>query len=303
MEVDGEELKITPEKPFLRPQRRNPERLTAYFEVEGVRPTKKVTLTVRHKHELIPPVSRTLEVVEAGDPYVDHPFGVSFEKQNYTVHDNGTRTLIFVAKGRLFHTVDWASRDFVETSNPEVIAIMRGKALKVETVGKDVWRGEVQIRGRGIGKHSMITLSIPAKDGVVTTNATVQVVDKEEPPEVSIQIEIVPESGGQWRASWDRDKPNRLKIYAEHPTLARYLGREEDRYPGEKQPHFKILIAEIVAEKVVQRILEEKIESNPRLFEEPNTFFFLHSEEMTSFLPIAHKIMISDSDAKRLVGA
>jgi len=302
VEMDGEGLKVTPAKPLLKPQRRNAERLTAYFELEGVRPNKKVALMVRHKHELIPPVSRTLEVVEAGDPYADRPYGVSFENQNYTVHDNGTRTLIFVAKGRRFHTVDWASQDFVETTNPEAIAIMRGKTLKVETVSKDVWRGEVHVRGRGIGKHSKITLSIPTTDGLATTNATIQVVDREEPPQVSIQIEIVPESGGQWRAMWDREKPNRLKIYAEHPTLARYLGREEDRYPGEKQPHFKILIAEIVAEKVVQRILEAKIESNPRLFEEDKPFFFRYTEEMTSFLPIAHKIMISDSDAKKLVG-
>lgn len=302
VEVDGEGLKVTPAKPLLKPQRRNPDRLTAYFEVEGVSPKEKVTLTVRHTHELIAPVSRTLEVVAAKDPYPNLPHGVFFEKQNYTVHDNGTRTLVFLAKGRRFRTVNWVSRDLVETTNPDAIAIMRGNTLKVESVSNDVWRGEVQVRGRGIGNRSRITLSIPTKDGRETTNATVEVVDKEEPLEVSIQIEIVPDSGGQWRAAWDRDKPYLLKIYGIHPILARYRGPEEDGYPGEKQPHCKILIAEIVAEKVVQRILEERIESNPRLFEEPNAFFFLHSDEMTSFLPIAHKIMISDSDAKKLVG-
>jgi hypothetical protein len=127
-------------------------------------------------------------------------------------------------------------------------------------------------------------------------------VDKVEPSEVSIQIEIVPESGGQWRASWDRENPIRLKVYAEHPSVSRYLGREEDKYPGQEHPHFRILLAEIVAEKVVQRILEEKMESNPALFGDSSVFFFRYSEEMTSFLPIAHKIMISDGDVKRLVG-
>lgn len=298
VEIDGEGLKVTPEKPVLKPQKRNPDRLTAYFEIEGISPAEKVTFTVRHKHELIVPVSRTLEVVEPEDPYTTLSYGVSFENQNYTVRDNGTRTLVFYAKGRRFRTVNWASRDLVETSHPEAIAILRGKALEVEAVGRDVWRGEVQLRGRGIGRHSRITLSVPTKDGLETTNAAVQVVEKEQ-PSVAIQIEIVPESGGQWRASWDRDNPNRLKVYAKHPTLERYLGCEEDGYPGQEHPHFRILMAEIVADKVVQRILEEKMEANPRLFTEPNAFFFLYSEEMTSFLPAAHKIMISDYDVKK----
>ena len=146
-----------------------------------------------------------------------------------------------------------------------------------------------------------ITLSIATKERNETVNTTVQVVDKEQPPESSIRIEIVPDPAGQWRAAWDRNEPNRLNVYAEHQTLARYLKYEADKYLGQDQPHFRILLAEIVAEKVVQRIMVQKMESNPRFFEEPNAFFFLHSEEMTAFLPIAHKIMISDSDARKLL--
>ena len=254
---------------------------------------------MKHKNELIAPVSRTLQIIEPEDPYANYADGVSFENQHYGVHDNGTRTLVFVAKGRRFRTVHWAARDLVETSNPQAVAIMRGKALTVKNVSNDVWRGEIQIEGRGVGKRARITLSVPTKDGRETTNATVDVVSKEDPPQVSVQIRIVPDSYGPWRAAWDRDMPNHLKIYAQHPTIARYLGREHDRYPGQRSPQFRVLLAEIVAEKVVQRILEAKIESNPSLFEERNAFFFLYSEEMSSFLPMAHKIMISESDVQK----
>lgn len=299
IELDGEGLKVTPQKPLLKPQRRNPDRLTAYFEVEGDRPTEKVTLTVR-SHELIAPVSRTLEVVEPEEPFAKLSYGLSFAYQKYTVHDNGTRTLVFYAKGRRFRTVKWTARNLVESSHPGSVTILRGKELKVEAVGKEVWKGEVQVRGRGIGSDSRITLSIPTKDGVEVTNTTVEIVEKEQ-ASVSVQIDIVSEPAGQWRASWDRDNPNRIKVYATHPTLDRYLGPKEDNYPGQEHPHFRILLAEIVAEKVVQRILEQRIESNPRLFTEPNTVFFLYSEEMTTFLPIAHKVMIPDPDLKRVV--
>jgi hypothetical protein len=117
---------------------------------------------------------------------------------------------------------------------------------------------------------------------------------------VSIEIQLVPDPAGQWRAAWDRDNPNLLKVYAEHPTLARYLGPRDQQYPGQSQPHFRVLLAEIVADKVVQRILETKAQANPRLFSDSQNFFFLYSEEMTSFLPIAHKVMLSDHDVARL---
>lgn len=301
VEFQGEGLEVQPLKPTLRPQKRKPDRLSAYFEITGISPSDRVTLTVTHANDLIKPVLRHIEVTEPIDPYANLPYGVFFEKQNYTVHNNGIRTLSFLARGKRFRRVDWESRQLVESSKQEVVPILRGKALIVQAVAKDIWKGDVQVRGQGVGHSSIITLSIPAKDRVETANARVRVVEKEKTPDVSIEIKLEPEKGGQWRAAWDRENPNLLKVYAEHPTIARYLGAREEGYPGQEHPHFRVLLAEIVADKIVQRILQARIESNPRLFGDTDKFFFLYSEEMTSFLAIAHKIMISDRDVARLV--
>lgn len=300
IEVDSNALKASPLNPPLRQQRRNPDRLTAYFEIEGVEPTEKVTLAVRNKHQLIAPVFRNLEVIEPKDRYANLPYTAFFENQHYTVHDNGIRTLVFLAKGKRFRSVDWDSMSMVTSDNETAIAIMHGRKLGVERVDKDIFRGEVHVRGRGIGKHSTIVLSIPTKDGPVVASTVVEVADKAQ-PSVSIEIRIVPESGGQWRAQWDRENVNRLKVFALHPTLQRYLGRVEEKFPGQRQPHFKVLLAEIVADKVVQRILEQKMERDPNLFQNPQNIFFLYNEEMTAFLPKAHKIMLADTDAKKLL--
>jgi len=298
--VEGEGVDVDHKEPPLRPQRRNPDRLSAYFEISAIGPPGSVVLTVTHANELIMPVSRTLEVVEPEEPYAANPLGLSFEKQNFTVHDNGLRTLCFVAKGPRFRGVNWNARGLIQSSRPEAVTILRGNNLSVKPAAKDVWVGDAQVRGQGIGKLSVVTLSIPTKDGVETANTHVKVVQKEEPSSVSVDIELVPDPGGKWRAAWDRDKPNLLKVYAEHPTLSRYLGPRQEQYPGQDQPHFRVLLAEIVADKVVQRILEARAEINPRLFSDSHRLFFLYSEEMTSFLPIAHKIMLSDRDVVRL---
>jgi len=109
------------------------------------------------------------------------------------------------------------------------------------------------------------------------------------------------EKRGSGGPSWDRERPNLLKIFAEHPTLKRYLGSPDEKYPGQDLPHFRVLLAEIVADKVVQRVFEARLEANPRLFGDSDKFFPLYSEEMTAFLPKAHKIIISDSDANRFI--
>lgn len=300
--VEGRGLAVDNERPPLNPQRRNPDRLSAYFEISGVEPTESVVLTVTHSNELIKPVTRIIEVVQQEDPYAKMPYGLFFEKQNYTVHNNGIRTLRFMARGRRFRGTDWEARDLVQSARPEAVVILRGNALSLEPVVKDIWQGDVQVRGLGIGKSSVISLTVPTKDGVETANARVKVVEKEETSGVSVEIQLVSEPAGQWRAAWDRDNPNLLKVYAEHPTLARYLGPREQQYPGQDQPHFRVLLGEIVADKVVQRILEAKAQANPRLFSDPQRFFFQYSEEMTSFLPIAHRIMLSDRDVSRLKG-
>lgn len=300
IKVDSDAIRVTPLKPALKPQRRNPDRLTAYFEVEGVKQVERVNLTVRHSSELIAPIARTLQVVEAEDPYAQHPYGISFEKHNYTVHDNGTRTLIFVAKGRRFRCVVWNSKNLVESSNPEAVAILRGNQIEVGQAARDVWKGEIHVRGRGVGKQGTITLCVNSHDGLERTNTSVEVVGKEESPDVSYRIEIVPEESGRWRAVWDKSNPYHLKIFGKHPVLARYLGREEDAYPGQEKAHCKVLLAEIVAEKVVEKVLENRLVTNPKLLEEPNAFFFHHAEGMTTFLPIAHQIMIGDGEVKGL---
>jgi len=298
--LEGEGLVVDKVNPPLRPQRRNPDRLSAYFEISGVGPAGNVVITVTHASELIKPVTRVIEVVEQEDPYADLPYGLFFEKQNYTVHSNGLRSLRFVARARRFRGINWEARDMIQSARPDAVVILRGNALSVEQVAKDVWKGEVQVRGHGVGKSSVISLAVPTKDGVETANTRVKVVAKEEPSGVSIEIQLVPDPAGQWRAAWDRVNSNLLKVYAEHPTLARYLGPREQQYPGQDQPHFRVLLAEIVADKVVQRILEVRAQANPRLFSEPQRFFFVYSEEMTTFLPIAHKVMLSDRDVARL---
>ena len=46
-----------------------------------------------------------------------------------------------------------------------------------------------------------------------------------------------------------------LQISAKHKSIARYLGPEPE-FLGQEKPHFKTILAEIVADQVARRIIE-----------------------------------------------
>lgn len=299
VDVKGPGITISNSTPRLHPSQRDPGRLIAYFDVEATALSPSTIITVRHSSDLIPPATRELVVVPAEDHFASLPVGLNFENRNYSVHDGGTRTLRVVAKGSQFRSVEWHTAGAVDvTASADCIAILRGGDVQAHEVAPDVWVGEVQLRGRGVGKQSRVTLTISSCH--VATDAEVKIVSRDEDQHSSITIDLVPESGGQWRAAWDRDVPTRLKVFAKHPTLARYLGDERDGYPEQALPHFRVLLAEIVADKVVERILQQRLERDTHLAENPERLFFILNEEITTFLPLAHNIMLSDAEARAL---
>jgi hypothetical protein len=50
-------------------------------------------------------------------------------------------------------------------------------------------------------------------------------------------------------------------------TIRRFLGREEDAYPGQHGPSFRVLLAELISDNVCRRIVEEHARVLPHEFD------------------------------------
>ena len=87
---------------------------------------------------------------------------------------------------------------------------------------------------------------------------------------------------------------NVLEVAARHPSLDRYLGRKEDGFPGQEEPHFLVVLAEIVSDALCSRIIERNEEANEEDYEDMdwNEYYHEFSASMTKFLPIAHKTLL-----------
>ena len=84
----------------------------------------------------------------------------------------------------------------------------------------------------------------------------VKVIKDVDEGKVPIDIDIRDQFFGNFRATWaeHEGKPNLLLISAKHKSVGRYLG-PAPKFDGQENPHFKMLIAEIITESVCRKAL------------------------------------------------
>ena len=69
-----------------------------------------------------------------------------------------------------------------------------------------------------------------------------------DPPGVGIKIKLEDIDLKSQRSRWNG---NVLEIAARHPSIRRYLGSKSEEFPGQRHKHFRLLLAEVVADAVV----------------------------------------------------
>ncbi len=78
--------------------------------------------------------------------------------------------------------------------------------------------------------------------------------------------------------------------------MQRYLGPESEDFTGQDSRHFRLLIAEIVADAVCAKIVANRDARLEYEDDEPDwTFYYAeYSRLVTQFLPIAHALQVPD---------
>ena len=91
------------------------------------------------------------------------------------------------------------------------------------------------------------------------------------------------------RSRW---RQNVLEIAAKHPSLSRYLGLKAADFPGQETKHFRVLVAEVVADAICAKLLAQNAQQNPEDYENADwdQYYADYSRYMSQFLPIAHKL-------------
>ena len=222
----------------------------------------------------------TIAVLASEAERYAHVIGLQFERRSYRVRGGSRRSIRLLAPVSLARSdggefeLKLASDDFrVSGARQLVLSAALGVAvcrLTVALLDDDASPTLVVAR---LGDHEAETelrAAAPAGAGIV------------------IKLEDV--DHGALRYRWNR---NVLEIGARHPSLKRYLGPKSEQYPGQDQLHFRVLLAEVVAEALCARRLQGNIEANPRDFEGMSwdEYYRHFARMMSEFLPKAHGLM------------
>lgn len=134
----------------------------------------------------------------------------------------------------------------------------------------------------GMDATGTITISAAGSEATADLHAV-------PPPGAALSIQLEDIDLKHQRSRW---RKNVLEIAARHPSLSRYLGSKAAGFPGQEQKHFRVLVAEIVADAICGRLVDQNIRANPEDYENAdwNLYYADYTRFLSLFLPIAHRL-------------
>ena len=223
---------------------------------------------------------------EREDPEPGSHDEFEFERDRYHMTLGRRRRL------KLYAPVDIANdcgTEFtVQSSSSGVVPLGGGGSLEFDEELL-CYAGQVEVDPRVLGKRATLTASL----GEVTTQCNV-VVSQYDRGGPSIEIRIVDEAGGKYRALVDREGDHTvIKILGGHPAIRRYLGPGPD-FPNQDERGARLMIAEIVAGEASRIVMEKRFSVSGEL--DAPAFYSEHLTYMHRYLRRCHKMMVSDAE-------
>jgi len=265
------------------------------IRVEGKKVRKSVVITA-----LTSNFTKAESFCNVLDHAIDeHQFSqpLEFEHKKYSVKEGNKKTIKIFAK---YPEVITTEKQIQISSSDTESLVIRGSCTLEPILNSNYAMGEIVLQARRLKNEPII---LTAKMDSLETSCKIKIVQNEE-PNVNLEIQIVNEPFGLYRAMWgDNDgKPNLLKISSQHDSIKRYLGPEPE-FVGQNSLHFRALLAEIVAESVCRKTLErEARERSFRWADQRDDYIIAFNvmaelqRRLREFTTIAHKVMLKDSE-------
>lgn len=251
--------------------------LRARWKLKGIRPTSATGFRVKVgtiEAECV------VEVLESeADRYRDID-GLCFQRPSYSLPVGGKRKQIRVLAPLAWIPEPTPLEVSVDNSRfkvfgEEMLAPRENLGvamcdLRVAAIGPDETEGIITARTGPLKAEAKLFGTRPLGDG--------------------IRIKLEDISLGDQRYRW---RQNVLEVATRHPALRRYLGAPP-RFEGQSEKHFRAVLAEIIAEAVCARLVDESVRNNPEEFADADwsQFYKEYNRLMASFLPNVHKIQV-----------
>lgn len=271
------------------------------FSIKGL--ALKQQICIETKCEGLPKAEALINVVENKIEEREFASPLEFEHKHYKIKEGSSKVIRIFAKYPELVNVE---TEIKVISSDGVSLPIKGKCLLVPVQGSNFACAEIAVEARRLC-HELITLT--AKFNDIEAITKVKVIQKEESG-LPLKIELKDEDFGTYRAKWGdhEGQPYLLLISAKHLSLKRYLGPAPD-FIGRDSVHFRAILAEIVAESICRKSLMMESTQQSWMFKwaDLKEDYLVADAVMTEllkrmkeFLPIAHQIMIENSEISKL---
>lgn len=263
----------------LEPHPNQPEMLQAIWKIKAEAATPATGVNVQAG-----PISAevAIEVFETeADKYKDIS-NLQFSKKRYRLYTDGRRK-----KLRVFAPIDqnWQQKTLTVTLPDRHFKMVGPKTLAAqERLG--IATGVLTLESDGTEATGTVAISLDEAEATAELHAVPA-------PGAGLRIEIEDIDLKNQRSRW---RHNVLEIAARHPSVSRYLGLKSDGYPGQESKHFRLLVAEIVADAICYKLMTQNVGANSEEYEDADwdQYYSEYTRYMTLFLPIAHKHQLKE---------
>jgi hypothetical protein len=222
-----------------------------------------------------------VEVFESEADRYKHVHSLAFGKKTFAVRTDAGKKKI-----RLFAPLSLVARpcEFVLQVSSKHFSVTGELVLKPDT-RLGIAMCEFGVKGDGTEDRAELVAICKEQRAVAELKSVAPLGEK-------LQIKVRDVDHGNQRYMW---RSNVIEIAARHPSLRRYLGVAPE-FAGQEHEHFRVLLAEIVADAVCQRLVSSNVRANPEEWEgaDWDQFYSEYSQLMTKFLPIAHQSQCPD---------
>jgi hypothetical protein len=183
------------------------------------------------------------------------PETLEFERPRYRIRWNKRKKLTLRAPLELLAEHGQAVR--VSSDDPGIVVRGGGTVRLSPDRESRIAEARVELEGRELGAKAKLTAEL----GEVEACCRVSVEQRDEGfPD--LKIELTTDEPSIYRALFDPPEVSpgerqRLLVFARHVSLERFLG-EAPEYPGQDEPEWKAVLAEVVTEAVVRRVVTSK---------------------------------------------
>lgn len=219
-------------------------------------------------------------------PMPNPPVDLEFERDRYQFSHGKRRRILIRAPVELVNRAGTAT---VRVSSSDEGIVILGGATGLEFDEElACFLGRVEVDPRVLGAKGILTAMLGAAQATCEA-----VVAEREAGGPRLQIRILDEAQGRYRAYVDRDgEVTTIKIFGRHAAIRRYLG-PGPKFPNQESQRCRLMIAEIVAGEAARFVMERK-HSEPGDLDGP-AFYAEHLYYLEKYLSRCHRLLVPDS--------